>query len=136
MRISLLGKNILGFINDTCTRGSVEESLRTLWESVNVVVLARIMNTLSKDLLSGVVYSSEAHHVWIDLQERFDQSHGMQVFHLLRQIHTQNQWTMGISQYFSKLRFLYDQLSSTIETPTCSCEKAKKYFEYAKSECL
>lgn len=106
MIVSLLGKNKLGFIDGTCTKELVDESLRAVWGHVYVVVLAWIMNAVSKDLLRGAVYSSNAHQVWINLQERFDQPYGTQVFHILKQIHTQNQGTMGISQYFSKLCFL------------------------------
>lgn len=94
------------------------------------------MNSVSKDLLSSVVYSSNARQVWIDLQERFDQPHDIRVFHLLRHIYTLMQGSTRITQYFPKLHYLWDQLSSIIESPTCSCEKSKKYVEYMQHQKL
>lgn len=31
------------------------------------------MNSVSKDLLSGIIYASDAHAIWEDLKERFDE---------------------------------------------------------------
>lgn len=88
MKISLLRKNKLGFIDGSCSGESTEESLRGLWDCMNAIVIAWIINVVSKDLLSGVVYSTNAKQVWKDLQERFDKPHGTWVFHLLCQIYT------------------------------------------------
>lgn len=74
MKISLLGKNKLGFIDRSCTWEIIEEPLRNLCNRVNTI-LAWIMNFVSKELLSGIVYSMNTYQVWQDLQERFDKPH-------------------------------------------------------------
>lgn len=46
-------------------------------DRVNItVILAWIMNAVLKELLSGVVYSTNTNQVWQDPQERFDRPHG------------------------------------------------------------
>lgn len=72
MRIVLLGKNKLGFLLGKCKRESFCASLHNLWERCNAIVLAWIMNIVSKDLLSYVIYGYDSHKVWEDLIERFD----------------------------------------------------------------
>lgn len=36
---------------------------------VNATILTWIMNTVSKELVNGIVYAKDAHDVWMDLQE-------------------------------------------------------------------
>lgn len=67
MRIALLAKNKIGFIDGTCTRNSVSPSLHNQWDRCNAIVLSWIMNSVSKELLSGIVYASNVHLVWKDL---------------------------------------------------------------------
>lgn len=38
----------------------------------NVIVLLWLMNTVSEELLNGIVYTMSASIVWADLKERFD----------------------------------------------------------------
>ncbi|XP_019236626.1 PREDICTED: uncharacterized protein LOC109216863 [Nicotiana attenuata] len=72
MRIALQAKRKLGFVTGACVKESFPVALHEDWETCNAIVLSWIMNTVSPHLLSGVVYASNAHLVWKDLQERFD----------------------------------------------------------------
>ncbi|XP_031276784.1 uncharacterized protein LOC116135229 [Pistacia vera] len=65
-------KKKLGFIDGRCTRDSVSKNLQPQWDRCNAIVLSWIMNSVTKDLLSGIVYASDSHLVWQDLKERFD----------------------------------------------------------------
>ncbi|XP_070036226.1 uncharacterized protein [Nicotiana tomentosiformis] len=106
MRIGLLGKSKLGFVDGRFPKSKFEPQLHDQWEKVNVVVLSWIMNALRPDLLSSIVYASNTHKVWEDLKERFDKVNGSRVLFLHREIHTLIQSTMSIADYFSKLRDL------------------------------
>lgn len=113
----------------TCSRNTVEENQREIWERVNAIVMAWVMNSATKDLLSGVVYLTEASQVWKDLQECFDKPNGTQIFLLLKQINTLSQGSMNISTYFTKLKYLWDELASIVEIPFAlvSCDKTRRY---------
>ncbi|GAV83960.1 UBN2_3 domain-containing protein, partial [Cephalotus follicularis] len=39
------------------------------WERCNAIVLSWIMNTVSRELFNGIVYSTDAQYVWKDLNE-------------------------------------------------------------------
>lgn len=57
MRVSLLGKSKLGFVDDRCTKEKFDVSLHELWEKCNaILLLLRIMNSASAELLSGIWY--------------------------------------------------------------------------------
>jgi len=64
------------------------------------------MNCVSKELLGGIVYSTNAASVWKDLAERYDKVDGSRIFQLHKKIATVSQGTSSISAYFSRLREL------------------------------
>lgn len=72
MRIGLLRKSKLGFVDSIHPKESFPSSLHELWGKYNAIILSWIMNSISVELLRGIVYASSAHKVWIDLRERFD----------------------------------------------------------------
>uniref|UniRef100_A0A1U7VQ78 Uncharacterized protein LOC104220815 n=1 Tax=Nicotiana sylvestris TaxID=4096 RepID=A0A1U7VQ78_NICSY len=70
--LHLKAKRKLGFITGTCIKTSFEADLHEECEICNAIVHSWIMNSVSKDLLSGIIYASDAHAAWEDLKERFD----------------------------------------------------------------
>ena len=106
MRIAILGRNKLGFIDGSCKKEAYGENLKNLWERCNAIVLSWIMNCVSKELLSGIVYSTNAAEVWKELCERYDKVDGSRMYQLHKEIATISQGMGTISVYFSRLREL------------------------------
>jgi len=63
MRLALLGKSKLGFVDGKHTRDTFPSSLHDLWEKCNAIVLSWIINSIRKELLSSVIYASNASKV-------------------------------------------------------------------------
>ncbi|XP_019266605.1 PREDICTED: uncharacterized protein LOC109244035 [Nicotiana attenuata] len=103
MRICLLGKSKLGFVDGRFPKSKFEPKLRDLWEKVNVIILSWIMNVVRPRLLSSVLYASSAHRVWEDLKERFDKVNGSRILYLHREVHTLTQGIMTVTGYFSTI---------------------------------
>ncbi|XP_075074407.1 uncharacterized protein LOC142162009 [Nicotiana tabacum] len=53
MKIGLIDKSKLGFVDRRCTKDKFDQSLYELWEKCNAIVLSWIMNVVSKELLIG-----------------------------------------------------------------------------------
>lgn len=136
MRIALQAKRKLGFVTGACVKESFPTVLHVDWETCNAIVLSWIMNTVSPHLLSGVVYASNAHLVWKDLQERFDKVNRMRIYQLHRAIATISQGTDSVSVYFTKLKELWDEFDVMAPTPSCGCEKSKDYVEHLHQQRL
>ncbi|GAV75210.1 LOW QUALITY PROTEIN: UBN2_3 domain-containing protein, partial [Cephalotus follicularis] len=62
--IALKGKNKIGFIDGTCAKPYQDSSLFHQWERCNTIVLSWIMNTVSKELFTGIVYSMLNSQLW------------------------------------------------------------------------
>ncbi|XP_006342287.1 uncharacterized protein [Solanum tuberosum] len=133
MKIGLLGKGKLGFITGQYSKDKFAVSLHDLWEKCNTIVLSWIMISVSRELLSGIVYASSAQQVWTDLKERFDKVDGSRIFYLHKEIATLSQGMLSVSSYFSKLKELWMEFDSLMPCPSCACEVSKTYaahFEY------
>ncbi|KAK4730223.1 hypothetical protein R3W88_023211 [Solanum pinnatisectum] len=82
------------------------------------------MNNVSMDLVSGILFRSNAALVWNDLKERFDKVNMSRIFHLHKAIVMHVQGVSPISVYYSKLKDLWDEYDSILPPPS---------FDYVKS---
>lgn len=130
MLIAICAKNKQAFINGKCPRPAATSNELPIWERCNAIVLSWIMNSFSKEIFSGFVYSTNATVVWNDLKERFDKINGSRIFSLHREIESLLQGTNSVSVCYSKLRQLWDEFASLVILPTCQCEYARRYVEY------
>ncbi|XP_075499923.1 uncharacterized protein LOC142538494 [Primulina tabacum] len=130
MQIALRARNKLIFIDGSCPKPNPGSDRMLQWERCNAIVLSWIINAVSKEIFSGIVYSSDAAVVWSDLRERFDKVNGSRIFALHREIGCHVQGTCSISAYYSKLRQLWDEYASLVTLPICSCESSKKFIEF------
>ena len=88
------------------------------------------MNTVSRELLSGIVYASDAATVWEDLKERFGKVDRSRIYQLHRDIFTIYQGNLTVSTYFTKIRFLWDEFDALVPPPSCSCDRSRDYIDH------
>lgn len=105
--VALLAKNKLGFINGTCKREDLDPSLHHLWDRYNAFAFGWIMNAVSRDILSTIIYSTSAFLVWKDLNERFNKVNGSRIFQLHREIAFTTQGFESIIIYFGRLKLVW-----------------------------
>ncbi|KAH0636920.1 hypothetical protein KY289_036835 [Solanum tuberosum] len=94
------------------------------------------MNTVSDDLLSGIVYATTAFSVWADLKERFDKVNRMRIYQLHRELTTLTQGTNFVSHYFTKLKTLWSEYDVVIPYPCCTCPQSKDYADHLQQQRL
>ncbi|XP_075077222.1 uncharacterized protein LOC142163965 [Nicotiana tabacum] len=135
MRVALLEKNKLGFIDGKCLKEHYKSDLEHEWESCNAFVLFWITDSISKELANGLMYSINAHNVWVELKEHFDKKNLTRVYQLLREICNMSQGAASVSQYYSKLKNAWDEYWSMVPLP-CDCEKCKNYAEHMEQHKL
>ena len=128
MRLNLLTRNKLGFIDGTITREAFTvDSEKQDWDRCNAMVISWIVNNVSKELVSGILFCSNACVVWRDLKERFDKVNMSRIYHLHKAIATLTQGVSSVAVYFSKLKDLWDEFDSIVPPPCCECPTSKDY---------
>lgn len=136
MRVALLAKNKFDFIDGKCRKEHYKGDLEHEWKRCNAFVLSWITNSISKELANGLIFSHNAHNVWKDLKEIFDKRNLTRIYQLHRQICTMNKGTLTLSEYYSKLRNLWDEYVSLVPLPTCECDKYRVYAEHMERQKL
>ncbi|XP_073269630.1 uncharacterized protein [Primulina huaijiensis] len=136
MIIALRAKNKIVFIDGSLPRPAVGHATSNQWERCNALVLSWIMNTVSKEIYGGIVYSSDASMVWSDLKEQFDKVNGSRIFSIHRDINRLTQGSSTISGYYSKLKHLWDEYASLVTLPSCECDTARKYLNHDQQQKL
>lgn len=109
----------MGFVNELHTKDKFDPLLHNLWEKDNTIVLLWIMSSISKDLLSYVVYAFNVSTVWNDLKERFEKENRSKVFLLHKEIPALENGTQSISTYFTELKDLWVEFDSLMPCPGC-----------------
>ncbi|XP_052880548.1 uncharacterized protein LOC128286842 [Gossypium arboreum] len=120
LRIALLAKNKLEFIDGVCLRSVYPESLRAQWDRCNTFVLSWIFNTVSPDLLAGLVFASDAAAVWKDLKDHFSKVDGSRIFFLHQSIAHLTQVDASVSSYFTQLKLLWDEYTTLVSFFDCA----------------
>lgn len=98
------------------------------------MVIAWILNSVSKDISTSLIYAPTAREMWLDLRDRFQQRNGPKIFHLRRELMTLQQNHASVSVYFTKLKTLGEELNNYRPTSTCSCGGIKDLNEYHHME--
>uniref|UniRef100_A0A2N9GFH3 Integrase catalytic domain-containing protein n=1 Tax=Fagus sylvatica TaxID=28930 RepID=A0A2N9GFH3_FAGSY len=126
MIMALTAKNKVGFINGTIS-APVDQSLPSfnLWTRCNTMVISWLLNSVSKEIASSVIYANTAQEMWEDLKERFAQGNGPRIFEIQKAISSLTQDQCNVSAYFTKLKSLWDELNNYRSFPACSCGALK-----------
>ncbi|OIS97834.1 hypothetical protein A4A49_62324, partial [Nicotiana attenuata] len=136
MKLALRGKSKLGFVNGTCVKSMYRGELAEQWKKCNAIVFSWIGSIVSSELMSSIVYASNARKMWNDFEERFDRSDLTRIYHLWTFIATLRQGTDSVTSYFSKMKDLWDELDVLVPLSSCDCEESRPSVEHLRSQRL
>ncbi|XP_016479561.1 uncharacterized protein LOC107800834 [Nicotiana tabacum] len=120
--ITLSAKNKLEFINGSLAVPAADSGLQQAWARSNDMVLSWLLNSLSKEIADGVLYSQSAKDLWSDLEDRFSQINGANLFQLQKELSVVVQGSSSVSTYFTKMKSLWDELDALNTFSACVCE--------------
>lgn len=121
MTIALSVKNKLGFIDASIQKPASNSDQLTAWIRNNNMVISWILNSVSKDISASIIFGESARDIWLDLQDRFQQSNGPRIFQLRRELINHSQGQNSVSVYFTKLKTIWEELNNY--RPQCACGK-------------
>ncbi|XP_017416433.1 uncharacterized protein LOC108327215 [Vigna angularis] len=122
MRRALLSKNKTKFIDGSIKKPQKTDALFDAWERCNVMILSWITKTLSPQIAESVIYVEEAKELWDELKERFSKGDYFKISDLLQDIHSIKQGERGVSQFFTDMKILWEELEFLRPIPTCTCK--------------
>lgn len=91
------------------------------WERCNSMVVSLINRTLNPQISSSVVYIDSAKVIWDELHDRFTKGNHFRLSDLLRNVHSIRQGERSISDFYTDLKILWDDLEALRPIRDCSC---------------
>jgi hypothetical protein len=121
MRRALGAKLKIEFIDGTLPQplNTFDPSVRA-WNRCNMLVHSWIMNSASESIAQSIVLMENALDVWNDLKERFSQGDLIRISELQQEIYTLQQESKTVTEYFSSLKLLWEELEIYLPMPACS----------------
>lgn len=125
MTIALDAKNKIGFVDGSLTRPDTLAPTFRLWSRCNSMVKSWILNSVSPQIYRSILRLSDAVDIWRDLHGRFHMTNLPRTFNLTQEIQDLKQGSMSLSEYYTTLKTLWDNLESVDEPVTpCVCGNA------------
>lgn len=82
MMIALRAKDKIGYMNGKCAAPEEDSSNFKKWQCVDSMVLAWILNFISKEIVEAFLYATTAHELWMELEQRFGKSNGLLLYQI------------------------------------------------------
>ncbi|XP_057759968.1 uncharacterized protein LOC130980296 [Arachis stenosperma] len=136
MRLALSGKRKICFIDGSLPKPDpiLDPALAESWRYTNDIVTTWLLIAISKDIAASVIYAGSAALLWQDLETRFSHSNAPRIFELKRSLMSLTQGSLLVSQYFTKLKILWEELSTFKPLVSCSCGGVKQIQAFLDQE--
>ncbi|XP_062089069.1 uncharacterized protein LOC133795631 [Humulus lupulus] len=86
IKLSMVTKNKMGFVLDTIPLPSINDPCYNSWTQCNSMVMSWLINSISPQIATSIIYQERAYSMWQDLHGRFHQSNGHRIFQLKQSI--------------------------------------------------
>ncbi|OMO58875.1 hypothetical protein CCACVL1_25293 [Corchorus capsularis] len=107
MMTALSAKNKFAFVNGTLQQPESSSSLYPLWARCNDMVKSWLLNSVSKEIASSIIFETSAATMWTDLKESVNRAYS-----LLLQEEKQRQVSAAPDMNSDKVAFVVAYLSS------------------------
>ncbi|XP_058733710.1 uncharacterized protein LOC131605359 [Vicia villosa] len=138
MHIALISKNKERFIDGSFPKQFVSDPMYAQWIRCNTMVLSWIQRSISESIAKSVLWIATPSDVWNNLRIRFSHSDVFRISDIQEELYRFRQGTLDVSEYFTQLKMLWDELENYHPLPCCTCsfacscgvvDSAKKYRE-------
>lgn len=121
MHIALISKNKEKFIDGSLTKPLVADPVYAPWIRCNTMLLAWLHRSISESIVKFVLWINSAVGVWKNLQTRFSHSDLFRISDIQDDLYKLRQGNLDVSNYFTQLKVLWDELENYCHVLTCSC---------------
>jgi hypothetical protein len=91
------------------------------WNRCNQLVSSWILNFVSPPIAQSVVFLENAIDIWNELRECFSQGDLIRISELQSEIYGLKQESRSVTDFYSDLKVLWEELELYIMIPTCTC---------------
>ncbi|PNX86256.1 hypothetical protein L195_g042333 [Trifolium pratense] len=118
---AVIMKNKLRFLNGSCPMPNEFDPTYEHWIRCNNLVLSWLMNSVISTISQSLVYIESASQAWNDLKARFSRADRVRISSLQRELYALRQESSSVTEFFTKLKGLWEELELYRPIPTCTC---------------
>lgn len=122
MRIALMSKNKLYFVDGTLRMLTNTYPLYSTSMRCNTMILSWLNHSLSRSITHKIIWIDKTVEIWNDLKERFSQGNILRISYLQKEIYALKQGDRIVTDYFTKLKIIYDEMLNFQPISNCTCE--------------
>ena len=112
MLTTISAKNKLQFVNVAATEPDSDSPLRDAWMRCNNMVVSWLVHSVSPQIRQSIIWMENAEDIWSDLKSHFFQGDLLRISDLQSEATKLKQGDQTVSEYFTKLRIIWDELES------------------------
>ena len=116
-------KKKLGFLDGAITCPDPDSDDLEDWYAVNSMLVSWIFNTIEPTLRSTISYKENILDMWLDIRERFGVTNGPRIQQLKAKLSECKQGAKSISDYYGRMKKIWEHLDEGDPYPTCRCGK-------------
>ncbi|XP_049407782.1 uncharacterized protein LOC125871226 [Solanum stenotomum] len=114
-------KSKTGFITGKVVKSASTDPSFMQWERCDDMVTSWILNSLSPDLRDSLQYVNNAKELWDEPEDRYNQTNGCKLYQLQKEINDLVQGTLDVTGYYTKMKKLWEEMSTLDVHSQCSC---------------
>jgi len=119
---ALSAKNKVEFILGSHTCPTKNDPTYSAWQRCNNMVVSWLMHSVSTPIRQSIIWMDMAIDVWTDLKTRYSQGDLSRISDLQSEVVSLNQGDLSVTEYFTKLRIIWDELDNFRPNPVCICQ--------------
>ncbi|XP_020222097.1 uncharacterized protein LOC109804677 [Cajanus cajan] len=118
---ALSAKNKVEFIDGGAPPPLKTDPLYSAWRRCNNMVVSWLVHSVSPSIRQSILWMDQADDIWKDLKTRYSQGDLLRVSDLQLEASSLKQGDLSVTEYFTKLRILWDELENFRPDPNCTC---------------
>jgi len=122
MLTTLNAKNKIDFFVKNNLQPKPDDASFFAWYHYNTMVASWIVDFVSPSIRQSIIWMDNSYDIWTDLKHCYSQGDLPRISEFQMDVPSLCQDDLIVSEYFTKLKVIWDELSNFILEPLCSCE--------------
>ena len=121
MLTALSAKNKVEFVDGSARQPSSSYCVYSAWKRCNIMVVSWLVHSVSSSIRQIILWMDSIEEIWRDLKSRYSQGDLLCIFALQLKASSIKQGDLYVTNYFTQLRIIWDELENFRPDPICVC---------------
>ncbi|XP_023764037.1 uncharacterized protein LOC111912534 [Lactuca sativa] len=118
----LLAKNKIGLIDGTVKKPKSTSPTYKAWVRADAMIKGWLTTAMEREIRTSVRYANTSSEIWPYLEERFEKEGVTRAYELKKTLYVTRHDGSSVSNYYTKLRSIWDELQMVLPTPRFTYE--------------